>query len=224
MFSSPASARRASGDETRLRLIAAATDAFLEAGFHAARVQKIAQRAGVRLSAINYHFESKEGLYLAVLQQHAEKALAASPLLPPGDDQPLRARFDFAVAALVSRMLDEGNHSRIGQLLLRELVNPTPALTRLVENFSLPQAQTFLQLLTEAAGPAVPREALARCLISIFGQCMVYVAGRPVITRVAPEVLAAEDVLPRITQHVAEFSWAGLQAVRRQWEGTDAPA
>ena len=62
------------GQQTRTALIDVATEMFLADGFKAARVADIAQQAGVRLSAINYHFGSKEGLYLAVLQHHADLA------------------------------------------------------------------------------------------------------------------------------------------------------
>ncbi|MBS1208533.1 MAG: hypothetical protein H6R19_931 [Proteobacteria bacterium] len=223
LFAQSPSPHHATGEDTRARLLAAATEVFLEVGFRAARVQDIAQRAGLRLSAINYHFESKEGLYLAVLRHHADKALAATPLQQPGVEQPVRARFDFAVSALVNRMLDPHGPSRIGQLMLRELTNPTPALEVLLEHFNLPQAKQFLTLLAEIVGPAVPHEALTRCLVSIFGQCAVHMAGRPMIKRLAPEIFTGEDVLARVTRHVADFSWAGLHAIRAQWEKPDAP-
>ena len=221
LFPAPANPRHATGEDTRGRLIAAATEIFLRDGFRAARVQDIAESAGLRLSAINYHFEGKEGLYLAVLRHHADKALNAEPLQPLDTLLPLRARFDFAVTALVNRMLNESGPSRIGQLMMRAMMNPGPVLNALIEHFSLPQANKFLELLREIVGPAAPQEVLARCLISIFGQCIVHMMGRPIIDRIAPEVFEGKDVLLRIAQHVSEFSWAGLQTIRRQWEERD---
>lgn len=222
LFPSAKPPRHATGDDTRSRLIAAATEVFLEDGFRSARVQDIAERAGLRLSAINYHFEGKEGLYLAVLRHHADKALDTEPLQPLDPLLPLRTRFDFAISALVNRMLNERGPSRIGQLMMRALMNPGPVLDVLIEHFSLPQAKKLMDLLAEIVGPAVPREVLARCLISILGQCVVHMAGRPIINKVAPEIFTGDDVLSRITQHICEFSWAGLQAIRQQWETHDA--
>ena len=222
LFPSAKPGRHVTGEDTRARLIAAATEVFLEDGYKSARVQDIAERAGQRLSAINYHFEGKEGLYHAVLRHHADKALNDVPLLPLDPLLPLRTRFDFAVAALVNRMLNDRGPSRIGQLMMRALMNPGPILDVLIEHFSLPQANKLMELLAEIVGPAVPREALSRCLISIFGQCVVHMAGRPMIDRVAPEIFTGDDVLARIAEHISEFSWAGLMAVRRQWEVHDA--
>lgn len=210
--------RHVTGDETRSRLIAAATEVFITEGFRAARVQDIARQAGVRLSAINYHFGSKEGLYHAVLGHHAKQALENRPLSPGQEGLALRERFSFAIGALVGRLFDDGQQTSFGQLMLRELMSPTGLLDLLIEHFTLPQARQMLELLREIVGPRVPDEVLSRCLISILGQCVVFMPGRPMIERVAPEVLSGGDVHGRIASHVAQFSWAGLEAVRRAWE------
>ncbi len=52
----------------RQRLLAAAREAFAERGFHGARLQDVAARAGVRHPTLLYHYASKEGLYAAVIQ------------------------------------------------------------------------------------------------------------------------------------------------------------
>lgn len=218
--SPPTPASRIAGEETRARLIQAATEVFLADGFRAARVQDIAARAGLRLSAINYHFASKEGLYLAVLQHHAALALEQAPLQAPDPALPVEARFRFAVQALITRLLDERSPSRIARLMLRELVNPTAALEQMIERFSLPQARLMRALLREAVGPAVPELAISRALVSVFGQCVVYIFGQPMVRRIAPEVLDDPDRLTHLAQHVADFSWAGLQALRRRWESS----
>lgn len=54
-------------DETRDKLLAAATDAFVETGFSGARVDLIARAAKANKAMIYYHFRDKEGLYQAVV-------------------------------------------------------------------------------------------------------------------------------------------------------------
>lgn len=61
----------ARGDETRLRIIAAAIDLFGERGFAAASTREIAVRAGVNAPALQYYFENKEGLYRACAEHIA---------------------------------------------------------------------------------------------------------------------------------------------------------
>jgi TetR/AcrR family transcriptional regulator, regulator of cefoperazone and chloramphenicol sensitivity len=221
MFDQPAKKppRHIIGNDTRNKLLASAADVFLEFGFRAARVQDIAKRAGVRLSAINYHFDSKEGLYLAVLRQHAERAIAFAPLSAAQPPDSLSERFNYSVRSLVERMLNDGSETRISQFMLREFVNPTAALDVMIERFSKPQAEEFLKLLNEILGPSVPPDAVERSLISIFSQCIIYAAGLPVIKRIVPQALVGDDLHGRIARHIADFSWAGLMAIKQQWPG-----
>jgi AcrR family transcriptional regulator len=61
--------RKASRDpeRTRASVLAAATRTFVESGFNGARIDRIAERAGVNKQLIYYYFGSKEQLYVAVL-------------------------------------------------------------------------------------------------------------------------------------------------------------
>jgi len=224
MFLHAESPRHAIGDETRARLLAAATEVFLEDGFRATRVQDIARRADLRLSAINYHFGGKEGLYRAVLQHHAELAIRHTPLQPPDLSLPVDQRFQAAVRSIVVRMLDDKIPSKIARLLLRELSNPTPALDVLIERFSLPQSVEFRALISEVLGPAVKEPEISRTALSIVGQAMTYVVASPLIQRMAPELLNDNDLVERTTRHICTFSWAGLIAIRQYWENShDTP-
>lgn len=205
-------ASHATGDSTRARLIDAATEVFIEEGFKAARVQAIAEQAGVRLSAINYHFGSKAGLYLAVLQHHAEAALAHAPLLPEDPAAPLRERFEFFVKGMLTRLLDPHSHSRIAWLAVRELTSPTAALDEMFGSFVLPQAQIGLALIAEILGPrAAPIDCL-RAMASVAGQALAYRVAQPLIERLQPGLYDSPELVGQLTRHIAEFSWAGLQA------------
>lgn len=62
-------------EETRDRLLNAATDLFAEKGFDGARVEEIAGKARVNKAMINYHFGGKEGLYVAILLSTFESAV-----------------------------------------------------------------------------------------------------------------------------------------------------
>ncbi|MGK0276656.1 MAG: AcrR family transcriptional regulator [Ilumatobacter sp.] len=54
---------------TAQRILVAARSALLESGFAAMSTRKVAERAGVPLSQIHYHFGSKEQLILTMLQR-----------------------------------------------------------------------------------------------------------------------------------------------------------
>ncbi len=55
--------------DTAQKILDAARDALLDSGFAAMSTRKVADRAGVPLSQIHYHFGSKEQLILAILAE-----------------------------------------------------------------------------------------------------------------------------------------------------------
>ena len=61
--------RLARGRSTRAQLITAATDVLREHGYAGASMRAVAERAGVRLSLVHYHFGSKQGLLVAVMEE-----------------------------------------------------------------------------------------------------------------------------------------------------------
>jgi AcrR family transcriptional regulator len=64
------------GERRKARTVSAILDAaehkFLEHGFHGTTVEEIAQSADVSVGSIYVHFQSKEGLYLALIERALE--------------------------------------------------------------------------------------------------------------------------------------------------------
>ncbi len=67
---------RATRDETRDRLIAAAAKLFIERGISAANIEAICDEAGLTRGAFYSNFETKDQLVLAMLDQHVDHNLA----------------------------------------------------------------------------------------------------------------------------------------------------
>lgn len=67
--------RLARGRETRDGLLTAAIAVLGEEGYKAMSMRAVAERAGVRLSLVHYHFGSKQGLLEAVLDHLTEGLL-----------------------------------------------------------------------------------------------------------------------------------------------------
>jgi len=82
--------RQRDADRSRLALLAAARDEFAEHGLGGARVDRIAERAGVDKRLIYHYFENKDSLFLAVLEDTYRSIRAAEQQLhltdlPPAD-------------------------------------------------------------------------------------------------------------------------------------------
>jgi AcrR family transcriptional regulator len=67
----PLSRRAAQGEETRERILAAAIASIAERGYAATSIETLCQRAGVVRTAIYWHFGSKDGLVLPVVERVA---------------------------------------------------------------------------------------------------------------------------------------------------------
>ncbi len=61
--------------DKRSRILDAATAVFAETGFHASRVQDIAERAGVAKGTIYLYFHNKEELLLSIFQRYFDSLL-----------------------------------------------------------------------------------------------------------------------------------------------------
>ena len=124
---------------TREKVLSAALDEFAEHGFAGARVDRIAERAGVNKAMIYYHFSSKEGLHSAVLE-HLVSSMA----------EQLRKSADSAdsLEDMLGRFADVHisifHHTpQMRQIILRELADGNPqTLKKLSDTISkagLPQ-------------------------------------------------------------------------------------
>lgn len=59
-------------NKTQISLIEAAEREFAESGFHGASVREITNRAEANVASVNYHFSSKEGLFMAMIRYRIE--------------------------------------------------------------------------------------------------------------------------------------------------------
>lgn len=80
--------RTRDADRTQLEILAAATAEFADKGLGGARIDAIAERAGINKRLIYYYFGGKDELFLAVLEQtyahirQAEQALELEAISP----------------------------------------------------------------------------------------------------------------------------------------------
>src|SRR5688500_17060689 len=119
--------------QTRLRLVEAAAREFAANGFHHATVRDICKRAEANVAAVNYHFGDKEGLYTATLQHWVGVALEQFPLLMNvPETAPAEERLRGFIRGTLFRMLHPGAPGWHGQLMAREMVEPTAALDQMI--------------------------------------------------------------------------------------------
>ena len=91
----------------RNAILDAAEFVFAEHGFHVARIQDVARQARIGVGTVYNHFEQKEDLLLALLEERTGQMLARLAPLPSDP-----ASFEDRLVARLSRMLDFVEHHR----------------------------------------------------------------------------------------------------------------
>lgn len=200
---------------TRDALLAAAAEVIAESGFKNARVRDICQRAGANVAAVNYHFGDKEGLYSALIQSAFDRIVARFPL-----DAGVTAsstpeqRFHAFVTGYLQRILAAGEECRHGQIIMREMIEPTSALDMMVERVVKPTSLLLDDILQQLLGASLTPQARRSVALSIIGQIVFYAHCRPVLQRMNPDFRLGPVELAALIEHVTQFSLGGINAIK----------
>lgn len=199
-------------------MLSAATELFAATGFHGAKVRDIARAANANLAAANYHFGSKEELYLEVLRTHFTQVrarLAAQAAMP---DKATIARMSRKqLEALARKRLETmidilvGPPPAIyGRLMLREMCDPSAALPNIVDEFIRPNMDE-MRLVFQGLYPSLSPAEIDRCSFSMVGQVMFYHVMRPAVLRFLGREEFPRGFTRQLAEHVFEFSLGGME-------------
>jgi AcrR family transcriptional regulator len=135
--------------DTRVTIVEAARARLLSEGHSGLSTRKVADTAGVPLSQLHYHFGSKQGLLLAVLEEENRRRLERQTRMYAAD-RPLWERYEQACDFLEDD-LDSGFVRILQELIAEGWVNPAigEAVRQLLRG--------WYDLLTEVAAEAEAR-------------------------------------------------------------------
>jgi TetR/AcrR family transcriptional regulator, regulator of cefoperazone and chloramphenicol sensitivity len=198
------------------KLLAAAGDVFIEKGFRDATVAEICARAEANISAVNYHFGSKEALYQEAWRHSFTESLKAHPM-DGGVSETASAeeRLRGQLTSLIQRIADENNKDFfIAQM---EMVNPTGLLQEVMKTELIPMRQQTLALVRELLGPEATDQQVHYCEISIISMCVHPMVMQRIAKRTRnKEMPAIIEDFKAFVDHVVMFALAGIDVIRRK--------
>lgn len=198
------------------KLLAVAGDVFIEKGFRDATVAEICARAEANISAVNYHFGSKEALYQEAWRHSFTESLKAYPMDGGvSETAPSEERLRGQLTALIQRIADENNKDFfIAQM---EMVNPTGLLQEVMKSELIPMRQQTLALVRELLGPEAAEQQVHYCETSIISMCIHPMVMQRIAKRTSNKDMPAmiEDITA-FADHVVMFALAGINAIRRK--------
>ncbi len=155
-------------ETTKELLIRCSGELFAEHGFEAVSTRMIAEKAGVKLSAIHYHFGSKEKLYLETcLEADSDKLTTCFNVIH--NENPALMDSPEGQAEIIKNMVFRNFHAYFqtdrpewkSKILLREVTNPSAAFTVLVEQSFKPDTEKSIAFYLKIKPDATRAEAAA---------------------------------------------------------------
>ncbi len=128
---------------TKARILDAAEAVFAAKGFEGASTREIAATAGVNISSLHYHWESKETLYFAVFENIYDRMveLVRASIPESSLDRPAsRSVIDDSMGRLFDFFAD---HPNIPKLFVRRLLEADEATSEIERDILLPAWRRF---------------------------------------------------------------------------------
>jgi TetR/AcrR family transcriptional regulator len=170
------------GADTKARILAAADAVFMRRGIDGARMQEIADRAGVNKALLHYHFRSKDDLARAVWLR------IASSFLPHifetmASDAALGGKIDQFVDAYLTRLK---RHPYIPAYVLGETARRPELVSALFSSGRGAAARRMVRKLREQIAEEVGKGSMAQVtaeqfMATLVGACVFPFAARPLI-------------------------------------------
>lgn len=204
------------GEATRERIVAAASELFAERGFHATPMSSIAEAAQLSQTGLLHHFPSKEDLLAAVLEQRDLRDFEAMVARRGERARGWQAYEDMV--EIVRLNAGRAGFVRLFTSLAGEAVDPAHPGHAWLGRHHAQVAGLLAQALREAvedgtADPGIPAETIARQLVALMDGLQLQWLMRPA------EVDMAQDVADYV--QLVRDRW-GVDPGRQGKAGTQA--
>jgi AcrR family transcriptional regulator len=189
-------------DRSREEILRAAMGEFAENGFGGARIEAIAERAGVNKKLIYYYFEGKDELFLAVLEQTYADIRAAEHALHLEASDPVQA-IRMLVAFTWQHYLD---HPEFLALLNSENMHRGGHLKRSgrIRQMNSPLIETLAAIVErgQREGAFRPGVDALQLYVSIAGLAYFYLSNNHTLSTIFGRSLMAPAALADRLEHI----------------------
>lgn len=190
--------------KTKSLIIDCAGKLIAQYGFSKVTSKKICEEANINLAAINYHFGSRENLYIEVLKEVHQylinidelNKISLSSLTP-------KEKIETFIDIFVADSFNENNwHIKVWA---REVINPSPYINQILSLEIFPKLKIVAKIFGEYTGLPVTDQRLYSCILNTMApfilSFLVYKSGEPLPIRYP---------LKDLVSHLKKFIFAGL--------------
>lgn len=168
--------------QTESRIFEAASEVFLEKGMDGARMQDIADRAGINKSLLHYYYRTKDHLFDTVFEKTVNQMLMR---FAPVFDQNLT--FEEKIRFFFHEHIDFlMNNRRLPSFLLNEINRNPERMTKLMEKIEVHKLWDTLhaQHKKELNAYNINREDFPQIMVSVAALSLFPFAGFEIVSRI----------------------------------------
>lgn len=190
--------------QTEEKIFEAATDVFVEKGMDGARMQDIANRAGINKALLHYYYRSKDRLFNAVFEMIARKLFAK--FAPVFDDNlSLEDKIKFFYREHITFLQ---NNPRLPAFILNEINRNPDRIRKLLKNIEFDKIWTmiFEQHKDELKNYNITRELLPQVMVSVASLSVFPFAARGILEAIFDKFgVSFEEFLEERKAFAADF-------------------
>lgn len=202
--------------DTKLKLILTAGELFAKQGFEATSIRNISEKAKVNVSAINYHFGSKENLYMEVIKYIISKSSKIQPSSLSQDNSLLQNR--AGVARIIKLIIEDkflallasNEPAWFQQLMIRTITETPEAHKILAKKIFKPEFEAFKKIIKKAKPKTSDMEA-GFIINSIHAHLVFLLTCKTVILTTFNIKQYDKKFIKQVIKHITQIVFSALQ-------------
>ena len=198
--------------ETEQKIIHAATEIFLEKGKDGARMQEIADQAGINKALLHYYFRSKDKLFENVFKQEFKSIFNGIIPLTTGAHNFKDFLYQF-ITNYLQNIIPRRNLMRF---ILWEITKVQPNLTQYIlevfQEYGFQENPVALRIQQAIDQGEIKSIDPSHFIMSLLGMCVFPVIAAPVMEKILP---AADFQQPGFLEQriatIVDLLWEGIK-------------
>lgn len=201
----PAKGARGQADKgpgTRWRLLDAAAELFALHGYRGVAVRDICDVACANVAAVNYHFGGKDKLHIAAIDHARQLALQEDP--SPTEPKPVgglsaEQKLRRHLRGMLGRAFATGPAGWYLQIVLREMVEPTPSLNQALDQHLGPHQRRLEAIVGQVLGKDPDSNDVKDTASALLATAVYYQSCRGAVQHLRPDFAFNQDAAERLT-------------------------
>lgn len=165
-------------DNTEDKILAAAQNVFIQKGMDGARMQEIANEAGINKALLHYYFRTKEKLFDAIFKKVFNKILP-NLMVMVESDKPIEQKLGVFIESYIDLLQ---KNPFLPTFILKEMNRNPDLLASMIKNTGVNPSKIFAMFEREMDAGRIRRMDPRDLLINILSMSIFPIASKPLMT------------------------------------------